>query len=70
MVINQLVTRLIGLVLPTGAAPCPCRTAFTLNPIPSTPILMPVALMIPLLTVVGLAGFWLFYRSVDFFDRI
>jgi len=26
--------------------------------------------MIPLLTAVGLAGFWLFYRSVDFFDRI
>lgn len=31
---------------------------------------MTPALMIPLLTVVGLAGFWLFYRSVDFFDRI
>ena len=27
-------------------------------------------LMIPLLTAVGLAGFRLFYRSVDFFDRI
>ncbi len=31
---------------------------------------MTPALMIPLLTAVGLAGFWLFYRSVDFFDRI
>ena len=31
---------------------------------------MPSALMIPLLTAAGLAGFWLFYRSVDFFDRI
>lgn len=27
-------------------------------------------LMILLLTAVGLTGFWLFYRSVDFFDRI
>ncbi len=27
-------------------------------------------LMIPFLTAVGLAGFWLFYRSVDFFNRI
>jgi len=26
--------------------------------------------MIPLLTAAGLAGFWLFYRSVDYFDRI
>jgi len=26
--------------------------------------------MIPLLTVAGLAGFWLFYKSVDFFDHI
>ena len=31
---------------------------------------MSAALMIPLLTAAGLAGFWLFYRSVDFFDRI
>jgi hypothetical protein len=27
-------------------------------------------LMIPLLTAGGLAGFWLFYKSVDFFDNI
>ena len=27
-------------------------------------------LMIPLLTAAGLAGFWLFYKSVDFFDHI
>jgi hypothetical protein len=32
--------------------------------------LMPPALMIPLLTLAGLAGFWLFYKSVDFFDHI
>jgi len=31
--------------------------------------MMPI-LMIPLLTAAGLAGFWLFYRSVDFFNRI
>jgi len=31
--------------------------------------MMPI-LMIPLLTAAGLAGFWLFYRSVDFFDHI
>ena len=31
---------------------------------------MPTALMIPLLTATGVAAFWLFYRSVDFFDRI
>jgi hypothetical protein len=31
---------------------------------------MSAALMIPLLTATGLAGFWLFYRAVDFFDRI
>jgi hypothetical protein len=27
-------------------------------------------LMIPLLTATGLAAFWLFYKSVDFFDNI
>jgi hypothetical protein len=27
-------------------------------------------LMIPLLSAAGLAGFWLFRRSVDFFDTI
>ncbi|MGY3089851.1 hypothetical protein ACVWYF_002899 [Hymenobacter sp. UYAg731] len=27
-------------------------------------------LMVPLLSALGLAAFWLFYRSVDFFDRI
>ena len=27
-------------------------------------------LMIPLLTATGLASFWLFYKSVDFFDNI
>ncbi len=32
--------------------------------------LMTPALMIPLLTAAGLAGFWLFYKSVDFFDNI
>jgi len=34
--------------------------AFLMNPL----------LMIPLLTAAGLAGFWLFYKSVDFFDKI
>jgi hypothetical protein len=32
--------------------------------------LMSAALMIPLLTAAGLAGFWLFYKSIDFFDNI
>jgi len=27
-------------------------------------------LLLPLLTAAGLAGFWLFYKSVDFFDQI
>jgi len=27
-------------------------------------------LMIPLLTATGLAGFWLFNKSVDFFNEI
>jgi hypothetical protein len=31
---------------------------------------MPTPLMIPLLTAAGLAGFWLFYKSVDFFNEI
>ena len=31
---------------------------------------MSPTLMIPLLTAAGLAGFWLFYKSVDFFDKI
>lgn len=31
---------------------------------------MAPALMISLLTAAGLAGFWLFYKSVDFFERI
>lgn len=31
---------------------------------------MAPALMIPLLTAAGLAGFWLFYKSIDFFDNI
>jgi hypothetical protein len=31
---------------------------------------MSAALMIPLLTGAGLAGFWLFYKSIDFFDNI
>jgi hypothetical protein len=31
---------------------------------------MAAALMIPLLTTAGVACFWLFYRSVDFFDNI
>jgi len=31
---------------------------------------MSAALMIPLLTATGLAGFWLFYKAVDFFERI
>ena len=31
---------------------------------------MSAALMIPLLTASGLAGFWLFYKSIDFFDNI
>ena len=35
----------------------------------SIPLMNPL-LMIPLLSALGLADFWLFYRSVDFFDRI
>jgi len=31
---------------------------------------MPSSLLIPLLTATGLAGFWLFYRAVDFCERI
>lgn len=31
---------------------------------------MAPALMIPLLTAAGLAGFWLFYKSVEYFDHI
>lgn len=31
---------------------------------------MAPALMIPLLTASGLAGFWLFYKAVDFFENI
>ena len=31
---------------------------------------MAPALMIPLLTGLGLVGFWLFRKSVDFFDHI
>lgn len=31
---------------------------------------MAPALMIPLLTAAGCAGFWLFYKSVEFFDHI
>ena len=31
---------------------------------------MAPALMIPLLTAAGVAAFWLFYRAIDFFDRI
>ncbi|PJJ60442.1 hypothetical protein CLV45_1869 [Hymenobacter chitinivorans DSM 11115] len=31
---------------------------------------MPAALLIPVLTAAGLAGFWLFYKSVDFFDHL
>gem|GEM_PF-966637 len=34
------------------------------------PLLMPSSLLIPLLTATGLAGFWLFYRAVDFCERI
>ena len=33
-------------------------------------LLMSPVLMIPLLTAVGLSGFWLFYKAVDFFDHI
>jgi hypothetical protein len=32
--------------------------------------LMAAALMIPVLYVAGLGAFWLFYKSVDFFDNI
>ncbi len=31
---------------------------------------MTPALMIPLLTAVGCAGFWLFYKSVGLFEQI
>lgn len=31
---------------------------------------MPAVLLLFLLTAAGLAGFWLFYKSVDFFDHI
>ena len=41
---------------------------------PTAPIQLTVpmspALMIPLLITAGLAGFWFFYKSVDFFDHI
>lgn len=33
-------------------------------------LLMSAAIMIPLLTASGLAGFWLFYKSIHFFDNI
>lgn len=32
--------------------------------------LMAAALLIPVLYVAGLGCFWLFYKSVDFFDHI
>jgi hypothetical protein len=32
--------------------------------------LMSSSLLIPLLTATGLAGFWLFYRAVDYCGRI
>ena len=32
--------------------------------------IMAAALMIPVLYVAGLGAFWLFYKSVDFFDNI
>lgn len=54
-----------------GTCHC-CRTGSSGTP--TTPIQltvpMPSVLMIPLLTAAGLAGFWLFYKSVDFFDHI
>ena len=31
---------------------------------------MSAALLLPLLTAAGAASFWLFYRAIDFFDRI
>ena len=31
---------------------------------------MAPALLIPVLYVAGLGAFWLFYKSVDFFDNI
>jgi hypothetical protein len=36
----------------------------------SPPLAMSVPFTIPLLTAVGLAGFWLFYRAVGLFERI
>ncbi len=36
----------------------------------SIPTLMPPAFLILVLTAAGLAGFGLFYKSVDFFDHI
>lgn len=33
-------------------------------------LLMSAALLLPLLTASGLAGFWLFYKSIHFFDNI
>ncbi|GAB3870631.1 hypothetical protein GCM10028824_19490 [Hymenobacter segetis] len=35
----------------------------------NSPLMNPLLLII-LLSALGLAAFWLFYRSVDFFDRI
>ena len=34
------------------------------------PFQMPTALLIPLLTATGLAGFWIFYKAVEIFDNI
>ena len=49
------------------ARPCPTL----LHPLPHTHLLlMSTTLMMPLLTAAGLAGFWLFYKSIDFFDNI
>jgi len=48
---------------PTLAA---CFSRFVTYPFAT----MPTALMIPLLTAAGAASFWLFYRTIGFFDRI
>ena len=37
---------------------------------PFPPKTMAAALMTPVLYVAGLGAFWLFYKSVDFFDNI
>ncbi len=56
-----------GAALDTRAAP---GTAGVAGRSFLSPFSMSAALLVPLLTAAGCAGFWLFFRSVDFFERI